>query len=44
MTVDIDDALLEQARALAAIEDINALINAALEALIEKAVLEQTPN
>ena len=37
VTVVIDDDLLERAKALTGIEDINALVHAALEALIEEA-------
>lgn len=37
ITVTIDDELLEMARNISGIEDIDALVLAALEALIEKA-------
>ncbi len=43
ITLVIDDDLLEQAKALTGIEDINALINAALETLIEKVTRECNP-
>ncbi len=44
ITLVIDDDLLERAKALTGIEDINALVEAALETLIEKATRMQPPN